>query len=119
MTGLDVPTDASTDNFDVAVFRFSEINDVFGAPSVYDVLFEARDQSAAITGLSIEVFDGDVVGILGSRGANSANSYGAGGFTTMIDGEATTLNRLVLQDDLRTRMFPTATDLGSDDDGSI
>ena len=113
IVGLDLPTDASTANFDVAVFRFSTLNAYDGAASVYDVLFDARDQSAALTGLTIAVSAGDVIGILGSRGANSTNSYGANNYPSSILGNAVTLQRLNLQDDLRSTTFPTGTQLGT------
>jgi hypothetical protein len=114
IVGLDLPTDASTANFDVAVFRFSTLNVFNGAASVYDVLFDARDQSAALTGLSITVSAGDVIGILGSRDATAINSYGASNYASSILGNAVTLQRLALQDTLRSATFPTSAQFGSD-----
>ncbi|MFT6228443.1 MAG: hypothetical protein ACJARE_002860 [Paracoccaceae bacterium] len=114
IVGLDLPTDASTANFDVAIFRFSTLNASKGAASVYDVLFDARDQSAALTGLSIAVSAGDVIGILGSRGASATNSYGVTNYASSILGNAVTLQRLILQDTLRSATFPTGAFFGSE-----
>jgi hypothetical protein len=116
IVGLDLPTDASTENFDVAVLRFSTLNAWNGDPSVYDVLFEARDQGAALTGLSIAISAGDIIGILGSRAANAVNSYGSADYSSSILGSAVTLSRLILQSDLRTEALPTSGQLGSEDD---
>ncbi|MFT6887782.1 MAG: hypothetical protein ACJAWZ_004013 [Paracoccaceae bacterium] len=114
IVGLDLPTDASTANFDVAVFRFSTLNASHGAASDYDVLFDARDQSAALTGLSIAVSAGDVIGILGSRDATAINSYGAPDYASSILGNAVTLQRLILQDTLRSATFPTGAQFGTE-----
>lgn len=113
IVGLDLPTDASTENFDVAVLRFSTLNAWNGDPSVYDVLFEARDQGAALTGLSIAISAGDIIGILGSRAANAVNSYGSANYSSSILGSAVTLSRLTFQSDLRTEALPTSAALGA------
>jgi hypothetical protein len=118
IVGLDLPTDASTENFDVAVLRFSTLNAWNGDPSVYDVLFESRDQGAALTGLSIAISAGDIIGILGSRAANAVNSYGSANYSSSILGSAVTLTRLSLQSDLRTEALPTSAQLGSSTGGS-
>jgi len=114
IVGLDLPTDASTENFDVAVLRFSTLNAWNGDPSVYDVLFQARDQGAALTGLSIAISVGDIIGILGSRAANAANSYGSADYSSSILGSAVTLSRLILQTTLRTEALLTSERLGTD-----
>jgi hypothetical protein len=113
IVGLDLPTDASTENFDVAVLRFSTLNAWNGDPSVYDVLFESRDQGAALTGLSIAISAGDIIGILGSRAADAVNSYGSADYSSSILGSAVTLSRLILQSDLRTEALPTSKQLGA------
>ena len=119
IVGLDLPTDASTENFDVAVLRFSTLNAWNGDPSVHDVLFEARDQGAALTGLSIAISTGDIIGILGSRAADAVNSYGSANYSSSILGSAVTLSRLILQSDLRTEALPTSGQLGTEDGSSI
>jgi hypothetical protein len=118
IVGLDLPTDASTENFDVAVLRFSTLNAWDGDPSVYDVLFESRDQGAALTGLSIAISAGDIIGILGSRAANAVTSFGSANYSSSILGSAVTLSRLILRSDLRTEALPTSRILGTRD-GSI
>jgi hypothetical protein len=119
IVGLDLPTDASTENFDVAVLRFSTLNAWNGDHSVYDVLFQARDQGAALTGLSIAISAGDIIGILGSRAADAVNSYGSANYSSSILGSAVTLSRLILQSDLRTEALPTSELLGSEAGGNI
>ncbi|MFT7390826.1 MAG: hypothetical protein ACI9ZH_001052 [Paracoccaceae bacterium] len=119
IVGLHLQTNASTANFDVTVFRFSTLNAYDGAASVYDVLFDARDQSAALTGLSIAVSAGDVIGILGSRDATAINSYGGKDYASSILGNAVTLRRLVLQDTLRSATFPTGAEFGTEAFGRI
>ena len=106
IVGLDVPTDASTENFDVAVLRLSSAPPFFSsATTSYDVLFDARNQTTALTGLSIGVASGDLIGILGSRGANAVNSYNNSPFNSTILGNPVTLFRFGTQNDLRDVVF--------------
>jgi len=103
ITGLGVPTDASSENFDVAVLRFAAIPPEFSAEtSVFDTLFISRDNSgSSLLSTNINISIGDIIGIFGSRGANSTNSYGTATYSSSILGLPVTLTRLLMQDDLR------------------
>ena len=104
ITGVRVPTDQSTDDQSVEIVRFTA-----GAPPLYTAttnsfvsLFRAADVAGtAIIPCNVTVAAGDIIGIVGSRGANSVNSYGAsGGQNTTIAGMPVTLTRCGMQDDL-------------------
>ena len=48
--------------------------------------------------MNIPVTQGDVIGILGARGTSvMKNSYGASGYSSMVNGQAMMLNRLIYQ----------------------
>jgi hypothetical protein len=106
MVGIRVPTDASTDDQSVAVVRFNN-----GAPPYYATttndftllaLFQDVSGSSVLT-VNIPVYEGDFIGVLGSRGAASTNSYGANNYATNILGESVTLARLGMQYDLESQ----------------
>ncbi len=104
ITGLMVPTDASTGPQSIAVVRFhSNLT-----PPLYSVTTNAfttlfltqNDPTSGIIPVNIQVEQGDVIGILGQRA--TVNSYGGGSFPTTIDGFPTTVNRLGMQFPLTT-----------------
>jgi hypothetical protein len=96
IVGIDVPTDASTANFDTSILRFSSPPALWSSTTTdFDILHEARDQSSAILGLAIEVFAGDIIGVLGNRGG--INSYGTAPYPSSILGNAISLGRLGTQ----------------------
>ncbi len=96
ITGIDVPTDASTANFSTSILRLPTAPSFYSATTnLFDILFEERNQASAITGLAIKINIGDVIGVLGSRG--NANSYGSSPFMTSIFGNAVTLTRFGTQ----------------------
>ncbi len=100
ITRLGVPTDASIESFDVAVLRLPQVPS--GPTTTFDTLFLSRNNSQnSMLTTNIAVSAGDVIGILGSRGANSTNSYGSLEYTTEINGSSVTLKRLEMQEDLR------------------
>lgn len=104
--GIHVVPDASTDNQDVAIVRFNS-----GAPPLFSsttndftTLFLSQDDSTAgfIGVPNILVQAGDIIGVLGSRGANSTNSYQTAPYnSTGFFGNSVTLTRLGMQFDLR------------------
>ncbi len=99
ITGVDVPTEASSGNFDTSIVRLPAPPPIFGnTTSNYTILHEARDQAAAVTGLNIEIKAGEVIGVLGSR--DNVNSYGAGAFLTSILGNSVTLERFGSQNSI-------------------
>ncbi|PRY25503.1 putative secreted protein [Aliiruegeria haliotis] len=104
IVGIDVPTDASSANFHAAVLRLPANPPSFpSATSTYDVLYDVRNQATAVSGLSIAVSSGDVIGVLGNRG--DVNSYGSGPYVTSILGNPVTLKRFGTQNPLSSLSF--------------
>lgn len=103
ITGLGLPTDQSSDNFDVAVLRLNDVPPAWSAEtSDFDTLFLSRNNVGNnLLSTNINIHNGEIVGILGSRGSNSANSYGTPNYLSNILGFDVTLSRLLMQDDLR------------------
>ena len=97
ITGLRVPTDASTGNQSIAVVRLDAIPPSWSTTTNnFDLLYLVQDTSASgILPVDIKVNNGDIIGILGVRG--NANSYGSNNQTTTINGQTTTLTRLGFQ----------------------
>jgi hypothetical protein len=103
IVGLRVPTDASTDDQSVAVVRFNAGAPPFYATTTNNFTVLALFQDIAgsnVLSVNIPVYEDDYIGIIGSRGATSTNSYGANNFSTNILGESVTLARCGMQYDL-------------------
>lgn len=104
ITGLEVPTDASSGAQSIAVVRFwnNQTPPLYATTTnAFTVLY--LTQSNPATGMipvNIQVEQGDVIGILGQRA--TVNSYGTAGFATTINGFPCTLNRLGMQFPLTT-----------------
>lgn len=116
ITGLKVPTDASSGLSNIAVVRFNA-----GAPPTYStvtndfVLLGYWPQSALDTiHVCIPVQSGEYIGILGNRA--SINSYASGPYTSDIAGTPVTITRLGMQFDLATT---SPMDLWQEPTGSI
>lgn len=117
LTGVEVPTDASTGSQSVAIIRFNS-----GPPPLwssmtndFSVLFQA--QNSAVDGkipLALQISAGDILGIYGSRGG--ANSYAVSPFVSDINGESITLTRSGMQLPLETNSIQ---DVFSEASGSI
>ena len=99
ITGLRVPTDASTGCQSVAIVKFTA-----GGPSNYPTLTNAFNQlhySSCVAGENVIVVDisvsqGDIIGIYGNR--SGSNSYGSpSGFNFTIGGEAVSVQRTGMQ----------------------
>ena len=117
ITGIDVPTDASTANFNAVVLRLTDVPPLWSNSTTdYDLLYRAVDQATAVTGLSIAIKAGDIIGVLGNRG--NVNSYGASPYTTSILGESVTLTRFGTQTPITEAAFPGA-DVWTENGGSI
>ena len=104
ITGLGVPTDASSANFDVAVVRLNEEPPYYPlATTDFDTLFLSRNNPGdGLLSTNIEIFSGDIIGILGSRDANAVNSYGPSPtYLSNILGYDVYLDRFLMQADLR------------------
>jgi len=99
ITGLRVPTDASTGCQSVAIVKFTA-----GGPSNYPTLTNAFNQlhySSCVAGENVIVVDisvsqGDIIGIYGSR--SGVNSYGStSDFNFTIGGVAVSVQRSGMQ----------------------
>ncbi|MBX3461456.1 MAG: hypothetical protein KF696_16035, partial [Planctomycetes bacterium] len=102
ITGLRVPTDASTAGQTIEVVRLT------AAPPAYPTttnsftqLYRVVDnQTTNVLTVNIAVASGDVIGILGWRG--TSNSYGTGPYNTAIGSFGVTLHRMGMQYNLNT-----------------
>lgn len=103
ITGLRVPTDASSLDQSVEVVRLNAVPPLFPTTTnAYTSLFIAQNiPGTGVIATNIQVNVGDVIGVLGCRG-NAVNSYGAGTYNTTISGSPVTLTRFGFQDDLST-----------------
>ncbi|MFH0894671.1 MAG: T9SS type A sorting domain-containing protein [Bacteroidota bacterium] len=116
ITGIEVPTDASSGVQNIAIVR------LYAPPPLYSTttnnfttLF--LDQNSAASGMipiNIQVEQGDIIGILGSRA--DINSYASGPVSTTIEGMPVTLERMGMQYPLSTT---TPMDLWTEASGSI
>jgi hypothetical protein len=105
IVGVDVPTEASTANFNAVIIRFPAPPPSWSSTTTtYTVLGDYRNQAGAVTGINIAVSAGDFIGVLGNRG--DQNSYGTAPYATSILGSATTLTRLGSQNALSTAAQP-------------
>ena len=104
IVGLRVPTDASSASQSIAVVRFNG-----GAPPLFSsttnnftilALYQNISGNSIIS-VNLPISDGDYIGVLGSRGSNSINSYGTSNYSTNIGGYPVTLGRFGMQYDLQ------------------
>lgn len=104
IVGARVATDASTANQDVEILRLNAAPPFFASTSNdFSSLFRATNVAGSgfIDTGSIAVSAGDIIGVLGSRGSNSTNSYGTNPYMSDIFGNNVSLARLGMQYDLR------------------
>jgi len=103
IVGLGLPTDASSASFDVSVLRLNIAPPEYpSSTSNFDTLFLSRNNTGSnLLNTDIDIFAGDMIGILGSRGTNSTNSYGSANYMSNVLGSNVVLSRLLMQDDLR------------------
>jgi hypothetical protein len=99
ITGVGVPTNASTANFDVAVMLLNSTPPTFSATTnSFTTLFTAKNVVGSdLVSTLIDVHAGDIIGVLGSRGTNAINSYGSANYVTNILGNSVTLQRFGMQ----------------------
>ena len=106
ITGVKVPTTASSDCQNVAIVKFTS-----GAPLAYPTLtnnFVQLHYSSCVAGdnvitVDISVSQGDIIGIYGCRGTGCISSYGNNsGFSFTIGGQAVTALRSGMQYNLNT-----------------
>jgi hypothetical protein len=102
ITGLRIPTDASSGNQSIAVVRLNVPPPLYSMTTDdFTTLFLTQNNSdSGILPVNLRVSAGDIIGVLGQRGTIS--SYGTAGSTQMIFGQSVTLNRLGMQFPLTT-----------------
>ncbi len=120
ITGIGVPTDASSANFDVAILRLPAAPPEWPTnTTTFDTLFLQRDNpGAGLLNTNILVQAGQYIGILGSRDSTAVNSYGSPDFASSILGFPVTLTRFLMQAPLRTTL-PSAIGVSSEAGGNI
>ena len=115
ITGLRVPVEV-TGLQNIAVVRLAALPPLYASTTnAFTQLFLTQnDPTVGIIPVNIQVFAGDIIGILGQAGSN--NSYAPGPYSTTIAGQPVTLARLGMQ-------FPLTTtapqDLWTEASGSI
>ncbi|MBK7886722.1 MAG: PKD domain-containing protein [Bacteroidetes bacterium] len=102
ITGLEVPTDASTGLQSIAVVRLDTIPPaIANATNDFTLLFLTQnDTTQGMIPVNIQVGPGEYIGILGFR--SNINSYGPGLFNSSINGFPVTLSRFGMQYELST-----------------
>jgi hypothetical protein len=106
ITGLYVPEPTNGTTQNIALVRFvPAVPPPFYATVTNDfnVLFLTQnDPSTSVIPVNIPIAAGDVIGVLGTRGAGDVNSYANSPATTVINGQTITIERMGMQ-------FPLAT----------
>lgn len=97
ISGIEVPTDASTGLQNIAIVKLDSAPPVFGTvTNNFTVLFLTQnDTTSGIIPVNIPVQIGDVIGILGNRA--DANSYATSPYSTAIGSFPVTIARLGMQ----------------------
>lgn len=97
ITGVEVPTDASTGPQNIAIVRFPAAPPVFSVTTnVFTLLHLTQNgPTSGIIPVNIQVEQGDVIGVLGQR--SNVNSYGNPTIGTTIEGIPVALARLGMQ----------------------
>ncbi|GAA4352150.1 hypothetical protein GCM10023185_11540 [Hymenobacter saemangeumensis] len=108
ITGLQVPTDASTGPQSIQVMRFAASPPDYSATASYTALLYYTNSNTTTGNIpvNIPVAAGEVIGILGVRGAD-VNSYASSASATItINGTPVTINRLITQNTISTGQAP-------------
>jgi PKD repeat protein len=102
LTGVEVPTTASSGPQSIAVVRLQANPPLYSTTTnVFTTLFLTQSNAAAgILPVNIQIEQGDIIGVLAQR--STVNSYSAASNTTIINGQNVTLNRLGMQFPLTT-----------------
>lgn len=99
ITGVRVPTDASSGNSNIAILKLATAPPVYATTTnSFDVLYLTQNNTSG-TGtiaVNIPVYSGDIIGVLGNR--NDVNSYAAvSPYTSSLGSYSLTLSRLGMQ----------------------
>ncbi len=93
ITGLDIPTYASTAGIYATIVKINTTVPLFpSSTSNYTILYQVLNSSTALTGLNISVAAGEQIGVLGYRGGVNAMTNSP--YTLDLFGYSTTLKRL-------------------------
>jgi hypothetical protein len=97
ITGLGVPTDASTGPQSIELLRLNVDPPLYsGSTNDFTSLFRiVNDSTPGLIAVNIPVASGDILGVLGYR--DTINSYGPGDFQSSIFGSMITLRRFGTQ----------------------
>ncbi len=116
ITGLRVPTDASSGNQSVQLVRLNAAPPGFPTTttSFTTLFYQNDDPSTGFIDLSASITAGDIIGVLGTRGG--VNSYLTGPYTSSIFGNTVSLARLGTQNPIDTVGAP---DLWTETVGNI
>ncbi|MEM7454755.1 MAG: PEP-CTERM sorting domain-containing protein [Planctomycetota bacterium] len=104
ITGARVADDASIDNQDIEILMLDSAPPSWPTTSnAFTSVFRITDVpgSGFVSTGNINVSAGDIIGVLGSRGPTSTNSYGDGDYMSSIFGNPVSLQRFGMQFDLR------------------
>jgi len=101
ITGIGVPTDASTGNFDVAILKFNTTPTSYPTLTTdFTTLFISQNNAGtSLLPVNIAVSEGDMIGIFGDR--NGTMSYHTGPYSSQILGNDVQLVRMGMQAYLR------------------
>ena len=104
ITGLNVPTDVGMAPQNIEVLRLNIVPPAFPntTNSFTPLAYFSGINSTSFIPTNIDIFNGDIIGILGARGTTTMNnSYSAvNTFDSSIDGFPVTLKRLIFQGNL-------------------
>ena len=121
ITGIDVPTDASSNPFSAAILKVNDTNFsdwTYGSSTLnYDVLYDIRGQATAVSGLNITITQGDQIGVLGNRG--DINSYGSGPYVSSINGNDVVLSRMLSQNVISSASSPFSLSISNEAAGVV
>lgn len=99
ITGVRVPTDASSGNSNIAILKLPATPPVYSSTtSVFDVLYLTQNDASGTGTISVNipVYAGDIIGVLGNRA--DVNSYAAvSPYTASLGTFTTTLTRFGMQ----------------------
>jgi hypothetical protein len=104
ITGVRVPTDASSGNSNIAIIKLPMAPPVYSSTtSVFNVLYLTQNNTSGTGTISVNipVYSGDIIGVLGNR--NDVNSYASvSPYTATLGSYTTTLQRMGMQYNLST-----------------
>lgn len=98
ITGVRVPTDASSGNSNIAIMKFPTAPPLYSATTnTFDILYLTQNNTSGTGTISVNipVYAGDIIGVLGDRA--DINSYALAPSTQSLGTNTLTLERLGMQ----------------------